>query len=96
MYSVVRIYEGSDVPASDVPEATRARVEALGLATGFVTLLAIDGGDGALVTVEIFETLEDLKLAQRAAERDARGSSTGGGPGRGRTITGEIVFQRGL
>jgi hypothetical protein len=96
MYSVVRIYEGGDVPASDIPEAARARLEALGMATGFVTLLAIDGDDGALVTVEIYETLDDLQVAQGVAGRGARRSPAGGGADRGRTITGEIAFQRGL
>jgi len=96
MYSVVRIFEGGGHPASDVPEAARARVEALDRAAGFVTLLAIKGDDSALITVEIFETLDDMRAAQSAAGRDAWLSPAEGGPEFGRTITGEIIFQRGL
>ena len=96
MYSIVRIFEGGGRPAADVPETARSRVEALGRAAGFVTLLAIKGDDGALITVEIFETLDDMTDAQVAAGRDARLSHHEGGPESGRTITGEIVFQRGL
>jgi len=96
MYAVVRIFEGGGDPASDVPEAVRARVEAMGVAAGFVTLLAIQGDEGALVTVEIFETLGDLRAAERAAGRAGRPSPSEDGPEGDRTITGEIVFQRGL
>jgi len=96
MFSVVRIFEGGGHTASDVPETARARVEALGRTTGFVTLLAIKGDDGALLTVEIFETRDDMRAAQRAAVRDALLSPSEGGPEGARTIAGEIVFQRGL
>lgn len=96
MYSVVRIFEGGEPPASDALAAARARVEVMGGAAGFVTLLAILASDGALVTVEIFETLDDMTAAQRAAGRGASRSPSGNEPERGRTITGEIVFQRGL
>jgi hypothetical protein len=96
MFSVVRIFEGGGYTASDVPETARARVEALGRTTGFVTLLAIKGDDGALLTVEIFETLDDMRAAQKAAGRDALLSPSEGGPEGARTIAGEIVFQRGL
>lgn len=96
MYSVVRILEGGGDPTSDVPEAARARVEAMGRVAGFVTLLAIKGDDGALVTVEIFETLDDMRTAQRASGRDVRLSPSEDRPRADRTISGEIVFQRGL
>lgn len=96
MYSVVRIIEGRGHPASDVPEAARAHVETLGTATGSVTLLAISGDDGTLVTVEIFETLDDMTAAQVVAGPGTGRSSPEAGPEPGRTITGEIVFQRGL
>jgi hypothetical protein len=96
MHSVVRIFEGGEHPASDVPEAVRARIDALGRAAGSVTLLAIKGDDGALITVEIFETLDDMQAAQRAAGRHAGVSPSEGRPECARTITGEIVFQRGL
>ena len=96
MYSVVRIFEAGGHTASDVPETARAHVEALDRTTGFVTLLAIKGEDGVLLTVEIFETLGDMRAAQAAAGRDALPSPFGGGPDGVRTIAGEIVFQRGL
>jgi hypothetical protein len=96
MYSLVRIFEAGRDLASEVPEAARARVEALDAAAGFVTLLAIRGDDGALVTVEIFETLDDMRVAQEAVVRDARLSPSPPGSWPGKTITGEIVFQRGL
>lgn len=96
MYSVVRIFEAGGRTASDVPETARVRVEALDRTTGFVTLLAIKGDDGVLLTVEIFETLDDMRAAQEAAGRGARLSPSEAGPGGARTIAGEIVFQRGL
>jgi hypothetical protein len=96
MYSVVRIFEGGGLTAANAPETARANVEALARTTGFVTLLAIKGDDGALLTVEIFETLEDMRAAQGTAGRDALLSPSEGGPGGARTIAGEIVFQRGL
>jgi hypothetical protein len=96
MYSAVRIFEGGGLSAADALEAARTRVEALGEAAGLVTLLAILGDEGALVTLEIFETLDDMRAAQRAVGRGARPSPSGDGPQDGRTIAGEIVFQRGL
>lgn len=96
MYAVVRILEGGNHAAVDVPEAARGLVEAPGGTTGLVTLLAIKGDDGALVTVEIFETLDDLRVAEGAAGRDTRRSPAEDGSEGGRTISGEIVFQRGL
>ncbi|MDH4045740.1 MAG: hypothetical protein OEW06_14920 [Gemmatimonadota bacterium] len=96
MYSVARIFEGGGHATPDDPEAGRALVEALGGASGLVTLLAIEGDDGALITVEIFETLDDMKAAQGAAGHDPHPSTSEGGPHHVRTIAGEIVFQRGL
>lgn len=96
MHSVIRIFEEGGHRASGALGGAPARAEALGQTPGFVTLLAIQGDDGALVTVEIFETLDDLTAAL-----------SGGGGGEAwppcpveqepcRTISGEIVFQRGL
>jgi len=90
MYSVVRIFDGEESFASSIPQVVRDRVGALGEVAGFVTLLAIRGDDGAVVTVEIFETLEDLRAAW-----DRHGASETSHNGT-RTISGEIVFQRGL
>jgi len=96
MYSVVRIFEGGGHAASDALEAAHARAEVIGRAVGFVTLLAILADDSSLVTVEIFETQDDM-----AAGPGAEGSGASHPPSRdepecNRTITGEIVFQRGL
>lgn len=96
MHSVVRIFEGGERPASDLPETAHARVEALGGAAGSVTLLVIRGDDGTLLTVEIFETLDDMTAAQGASGREAPLPPAEGAPECGRTITGEIIFQRGL
>jgi hypothetical protein len=96
MYALVRIFAGGGHPASDLSEAARARVEVLDTTPGFVTLLAIKGDDGALIVVEIFETLGDMTAALAVAWHDARLSPSPGGPQFGRTISGEIVFQRGL
>jgi hypothetical protein len=96
MYSVIRIFEGGGHPASEALAAARTRVEAMGRAAGFVTLLAILGDDGALVTVEIFETLDDMAAAQGSAAIGAGRPPSRGEPEGGRTIAGEIVFQRGL
>jgi hypothetical protein len=97
MYSVVRIFEGDGSPAPDGPEVTPSRADDLLAATGCVTLLVIKGDDDSRVTVEIFETLDDLTAAHGGgAGRLAHRWPSPAGPERGRTITGEIVFQRGL
>jgi 6-phosphofructokinase len=96
MYSVVRILERGRHTASDVHETARGRVEVMGRSAGFVTLLAILGDDGALVTVEIFETQDDMTAAQGTAGHYASRSPSPDGPEGDRTIAGEIVFQRGL
>ncbi len=96
MYAVVRVSEAGGHTVSDVPETARSRIEALERTTGFVTLLAIRGDDGVLLTVEIFETLDDMRAAQEAAGRDVHLSPSEGGLEGARTIAGEIVFQRGL
>jgi len=96
MYSVVRIFEGDGQPVSHGPEVAPARVGDLSEADGLVTLLAIKGDDGALVTVEIFETLEDLRIAQADAGRADPVLPSEDRPACARTISGEIVFQRGL
>ncbi len=96
MYSIIRIFEGRGLATSDELEAARARVEVMGRSAGFVTLLAIVGDDRELVTVEIFETLDDMTAAQAADGRDAARSRGPDEPEGGRTITGEIVLQRGL
>lgn len=96
MYAAVRIFERGTYTPSDVRDAARARVEALGTAASVVTLLAIKAEDGALVTVEIFETFDEMTVAQRSAGTDSWLSPADGGPQPGRAITGEIVFQRGL
>jgi hypothetical protein len=94
MYSVVRIVEGAGHPASDGPEVAAA-ANLLGSA-GLVTLLAVGGDDGTLVTIEIFETLDDLRTALAEAHRGSPRWPSGDRPGSVRTIVGEIVFQRGL
>jgi len=96
MYSVVRIFEGAGSPASDGPEVAPTGVADLCGSAGFVTLLAIRGDDGALVTVEIFETLDDLRIAEADARRARSPLPAEDGPACARTISGEIVFQRGL
>jgi hypothetical protein len=96
MYSVVRIFEADGSPAPSGPDGAPSRADELSAATGFVTLLAIRGDDGSLVTVEIFETLHDLTAALEGAGGLAHRWPAPAGPERGRTITGEIVFQRGL
>jgi len=96
MYSIVRIFEGDGHPASDGPAVAPARVGDLFGAAGLVTLLAIKGDDGALVTVEIFETADDLRIAQADTSRADPLLPFEDPPARTRTISGEIVFQRGL
>jgi hypothetical protein len=96
MYSVVRIFEGDTYATTVDPEVGRARLGELWAAPGFVTLVAIKGDDGALVTVEIFETIADLRIAEADARRADLLRGPGDRPVRARTISGEIVFQRGL
>jgi heme-degrading monooxygenase HmoA len=95
MYSVVRTFEGRGHTAATISEAARARVRVLDKVPGFVTLLAIEAETDTLITIEIFESADDM----RAALRNGGGVDVSHGEGGltcVATTVGEIVFQRGL
>lgn len=95
MYSVVRTFEGRGHTAATITEAARARVRILDEVPGFVTLLAIEAESDALITIEIFESADDMQAALRAEGGDGVSYGKGILTCVGATA-GEIVFQRGL
>jgi hypothetical protein len=76
--------------------AGRRLAAALSQTPGFVSYAVLDGGDGVLVSVTVFDDRIDLEEAQPLIVRSVAEHLTAVLPRPAEVIVGEVIVQRGI
>ena len=96
MHATIACYAGGPGATDEVVRAGRQLATALSKTPGFVSYALLDSGDGALVSICVFEQQTELEAADRLVGTwvlEQLGALLPAGP---QVFTGEVVVQKGM
>jgi hypothetical protein len=96
MYATIRRYRHVEGSTDDVARAGRELAAVLGTAPGFISCAVLEGGNGVVATVCVFEREEDLAAAGRLTARWSTEHLAALSPSAPQTTSGEVVAQKGI
>ena len=96
LHATICRYSGVTGPIDEVMDTGRQLASALSRSPGFVSYALVDAGDGAIVSICVFEDRTDLDAAGQivGAEQGHQRAETLPNPTE--VITGEVIVQRGM
>ena len=96
LHATICCYDGVIGPIDEVMDVGRELATALSQASGFVSYALLDGGNGAIVSIYVFEDRTDLDAAEQIVGELKGHQRAEMLSNPTEVITGEVIVQRGM